>query len=111
MSGGDNVFGIEIIEHLKSKSISFDFGVIKNLWRKTQYEILLSVLKQENIFFSQIIQTNFKDRIKLIGKENSEIDLEVDYNGEGAFSKITAKYYSNKAIWNIFIDAINQIKA
>ena len=64
-----------------------------------------------NVFFSQIIQTNFKDRIKLFSKENEEIDLEVDYNGDGAFSKITAKYYSNQAIWHTFINAINQIKA
>jgi hypothetical protein len=111
LAGGDNVFGSEIIEHLKSKSISFDFGIIKDLWRKNQYEILSNLLKQDNVFFTQIIQTNFKDRIKLFSKENDEIDLEVDYNGDGAFSKITAKYYSNQAIWNTFINAINQIKA
>ena len=110
LSGGDTVFGNEIIEHLKSKSVSFDFGVIKDLWRKTQYELLSNILKQNNMFFSQIIQTNFKDRIKLFSKENGEIDLEVDYNGDGAFSKITAKYYSNQALWNAFIDAINHIK-
>ncbi len=111
LAGGDSAFGNEIIEHLKSKIISFDFGVIKDLWRKTQYEILSNLLKQDNVFFSQIIQPNFKDRIKLFSKENEEIDLEVDYNGDGAFSKITAKYYSNQAIWNTFINAINQIKA
>jgi len=42
---------------------------------------------------------------------DEELDIEVDYNGDGAFSKITAKYYSNQAIWNTFINAINQIKA
>ena len=42
---------------------------------------------------------------------NEEIDLEVDYNGDGAFSKITAKYYSTEAMWNVIINAINQIKA
>ena len=105
------MFGNEIIEHLKSKSVSFDFGVIKDLWRKTQYETLSNLLKQNNVFFSQIIQTNFKDRIKLFSNENEEIDLEIDYNGDGAFSKITAKYYSNQAIWSNFIDAINQGKA
>lgn len=109
--GGDNVFGSEIIEHLKSKNISFDFGIIKDLWRKNQYEILSNFLKQDNLFLTQIIQTNFKDRIKLFNKENEEIDLEIDYNGDGAFSKITTKYYSNQAIWNTFINAINQIKA
>ena len=110
LSGGDNVFGNQIIEHLKSKGISFDFGIVKDIWRKTQYMILSNVLSQNGVFFSQIIQTNFKDKIKLFNNNNEEIDLEVDYNGDGAFSKITAKYYSNKEIWNICISAINQIR-
>jgi len=111
LAGGDTVFGNEVIEQLKSKSVSFDFSVINDLWRKAQYEILSNVMKQDNVFFRQIIQTNFKDRIKLFSKENEEIDLELDYNGEGAFSKITVKYYSNQAIWNTFINAINLIRA
>ena len=110
LSGGDNVFGNQIIEHLKSKGISFDFGIVKDIWRKTQYIILSNILSQNSVFFSQIIQTNFKDKIKLFNNNNEEIDLEVDYNGDGAFSKITAKYYSNKEIWNICISAINQIR-
>ena len=71
---------------------------------------LSNILNENNVFFGQIIQTNFKDKIKLFSKENEEIDLEVDYNGDGAFSKITAKYYSNQEIWNICINAINQIR-
>lgn len=110
LSGGDTVFGNEIIEHLKSKSVSFDFRVIKDTWRRNQYEILSNVLNQSNAFFSQIIQTNFKDRIKLFNKENEEIDLEIDYNGEGVFRKITAKYYSNSSVWVTFKNAIEQIK-
>ena len=110
LSGGDNIFGDKIIEHLESKRISFDFGIIKDVWRKTQYMALSNILNEKNIFFSQMIQTNFKDIIKLFYKESEVIDLEVDYNGDGAFSKITAKYYSNQEIWNIFTNAINQIK-
>ena len=74
LSGGDTAFGNEVIENLKSKSVSFDLGVIKDLWRKTQYELLSNILRQDNVFFSQIIQTKFKDRIKLFSKENEEID-------------------------------------
>ena len=110
LTGGDTIFGCEIIECLKSKSTSFDFGLIKDIWRKTQYMDLSNILNENNVFFGQIIQTNFKDKIKLFSKENEEIDLEVDYNGDGAFSKITAKYYSNQEIWNICINAINQIR-
>jgi hypothetical protein len=84
--------------------------IIKDNWRKNQYENLSNILKKDDVFFSQIIQTNFKDRIKLFSKENEKIDLEIDYNGDGAFSKITANYYSNQTIWNVFINAINQIK-
>jgi hypothetical protein len=111
LAGGDTDFGNEVIKQLKSKGTTFDFGIVKDLWRKTQYEILSQVLKQDSVFFSQIIQTNFKDRIKLFSSENEEVDLEVDYNGDGAFSKITAKYYSNQAIWITFLKAINKIKA
>ena len=110
LSGGDTAFGNEIIENLKSKSISFDFGIVKDIWRKNQYEILSNILKQDNVFFCQIIQTNFKDRIKFFSKENEEIDLEVDYNGDGAFSKITAKYYSNPDHWEKLQEAILTIK-
>lgn len=110
LSGGDNVFGNEIIEHLRTKSISFDFDIIKDIWRKTQYEILSNILNKNNVFFSQVIQTNFKDRIKLFSQEIEEIDLEIDYNGDGAFSKITAKYYSNPALWQKLQEAILTIK-
>lgn len=111
LSGGDTAFGNEIIEKLKSKTLSFDFGIVKDIWRKNQYEILSNILKQDNVFFCQIIQTNFKDRIKLFSTENDELDLEIDYKKDGYFSKVTAKYYSNQEIWYTFINAINQIKA
>ena len=111
LSGGDTDFGIEIIEYLKTKNTSFNFSIIKDTWRKNQYELLSNILKQENVYISQIIQTNFKDRIRLFNKDNDELDLEINYTGSGAFSKITAKYYSNILIWNTFAYAINQIKA
>lgn len=108
--GGNNDFGNDIIKHLQFKNFDFNFMIIKDNWRKNQYENLSNILKKDDVFFSQIIQTNFKDRIKLFSKENKEIDLEINYNGDGAFSKITAHYYSNQTIWNVFINAINQIK-
>lgn len=111
LTGGDTVLGNEIIEWVKSKNTSFDLCVVKDIWRKKQYESLSKLLNQNDISVSQIIQTTFKDRIKLLNKENEEVDLEIDYNGIGAFSKITAKYYSNPNIWHNFKNAIEQIKA
>ncbi|MBK7255782.1 MAG: hypothetical protein IPI04_18165, partial [Ignavibacteria bacterium] len=68
LSGGDTVFGNEIIEHLKSKSDSFAFGVIKDLWRKTQYEIA-NILNQNNVFFLfKLFKLISKDKIKLFSK-------------------------------------------
>ena len=55
-------------------------------------------------------QTAFKDRLKLFNDSSEEIDLEIDYNGDGAFSKITAKYYSNSIIWESIVESITTIK-
>jgi hypothetical protein len=107
---GDKNLSDKINELVSNEKGNVSFDIILDLWRKTEYLKLNNELSKVGFQFNQIIQTQFKDRIKVIGN-NEELDLEVDYNGDGAFSKITAKYYSNQAIWNTFIDAINQIKA
>jgi hypothetical protein len=109
-SGGDSVFGSTAIEHLKSKCESFNFLKVKDIWRKIQYEFLSTLLQEYGLFFSQIIQTNFKDKIKLLNDENEEMDLEIDYNGDGAFSKIIAKYYSDVILFQSLEKAIEQIR-
>ncbi len=109
-TGGESAIGNEIVEYLKSKNTPFDFCTIKDNWRKNHYETLAKILKQNDIYFSQIIQTAFKDKIKLFNDSSEEIDLEIDYNGDGAFTKITARYYSNSIIWQSIVESLTTIK-
>ena len=86
--------------------------LLENLNDISEQEMLQIAKELSNVGyqFNQIIQTTFKDKIKIVGNDN-ELDIEIDYKIDGAFSFITAKYYSNQAIWNAFTNAINKIKA
>ncbi len=107
---GDKEIANTAIELLKQKSKIFDFTVIKDLWRKEEYVQLSKMLNIKDICFESIVQTKYKDKIRLSDKEN-ELDIEVDYTGDGAFSKITAKYYSNDDIWKKFIKVVENLKS
>lgn len=107
---GDKEISLATIELLKIKSKKFDFTVIKDIWRKDEYEHLSKKLITIDIFIGSIIQTNYKDKIRLFENE-TELDIEVDFTGEGAFSKITAKYYTNVNIWEKFIKVIENLKS
>ena len=98
---------IELISNTKENGC---FDSINELWKKNEYLKLNNELSKVGFEFKQIIQTKNKDKIKIIGN-NEELDLEIDYKDEGIFSFIKAKYYSNQAIWNAFLNVINQIKA
>ncbi len=107
LTGGNKAVGNEIINVLTSENDTFNFDIIREKWRKLSYEDLANTLSNSNVRFVQVIQTKYKDKIKLIDEQN-ELDVEVDYNGDGAFTKITAKYYSSPNIWEIFKDSINK---
>jgi len=107
---GDIDFSNTIIMQLSQIQDNYSLDAISDLWRKNEYTELTKELSKYDIKFCQIIQSKDRDRAKLVGN-NEELDIEIDYNGDGAFSKITAKYYSTEEIWNTFINAINQIKA
>ena len=82
---------------------------MKNDWRKSLYESLSKTLNTFEISFELILQTNWKDKIRFFSNE-SELEIELDYGGDGMISFITAKYYSDKTIWDNFQKAIEQIK-
>lgn len=109
LMGGDSTLGNIIIEILRNKSHIFDFSIIKDDWRKREYEGLSAILKENNIYFEQIIQKNYKDKIKFYDGEN-QLDVEIDYNGAGAFSRISAKYYSTMDMWEKLKKIISDLK-
>lgn len=107
---GDIDLANNIINLMSQNKESYSFDSISDLWRKEEYLQIAKELSNVGYQFNQIIQTTFKDKIKIVGNDN-ELDIEIDYKIDGAFSFITAKYYSNQAIWNAFTNAINKIKA
>ena len=103
-------FKKELASSLFLRNTIYDFNNIKDGWRKKYYEKLADQLKHKNIFFHQIIQTDFKDRIKLFDLENEEVELEVYYTINCEFSIITAKYYSKTTIWDLIVESILTIR-
>lgn len=106
---GEPKLGNTLTTLIKNKSTIPDFSIIKDDWRKNQYERLAEQIKHYDIYCSQIIQTKFKDKIKY-HRDEDELDVEIDYKGDGSFSKITAKYYSQNSIWEALKDSINRIR-
>ncbi len=106
---GDKDFASLIQEQIKQNLGNYSFESISDEWRKKEYQELSKQTLKYGIKINQLIQTKFKDRVKFIGNE-SELDIEIDYNGDGAFSKITARHYSNPSLWGKLQEAILIIK-
>ena len=106
---GNKDFASLIQEQIKQNLGNYSFESISDEWRKKEYQELSKQTLKYGIKINQLIQTKFKDRVKFIGDE-SELDIEIDYNGDGSFSKITAKHYSNPSLWEKLQEAILTIK-
>jgi len=107
--GGDKDTASQAIELLKTKTTLNSFNHVKDLWRRNEYENLKNALLEYQINFELILQRKFKDKIRFFSVAN-ELEIELDYGGDGMVSFITAKYYSDKTIWDNFQKAIEQIK-
>ena len=107
--GGDNNLSASVMEILKIRTALSSFDAIAPIWRRLEYEKLKVALNQFGINFEFILQTNYKDKIRFFSNDN-ELDIELDYCGDGMVSFITAKYYQNISIWEQFQTAIEQIK-
>jgi ssRNA-specific RNase YbeY (16S rRNA maturation enzyme) len=105
---GDITFSNEIIEILKSKTEFQNFEIVKDVWRKREYEKLKNALSVFEIKFELILQTKWKDKIRFFSDEN-ELEIELDYGGDGMVSYITAKYYNDEIIWENFKKAVEQL--
>jgi hypothetical protein len=102
-------FGEKVIEILKSNFEIKNFDFIKDEWRRMAYEKIYAKLTPDGTKIGYIIQTPFKDTIKLI-KNNEFIVFDMYYDGDGFFSTIIATAYSEVGIWNEFQSILHELK-
>lgn len=107
--GGDKELSEKVINLLKAKVPLKSFIKVNDVWRRKEYEQLATMLSSLEISFEQIFQTNYKDKIRFFSHEN-EMEIEVDYGGDGMVSFITAKYYSDISIWEDFKKIVQSVK-
>lgn len=94
-------FGTKVIEALTSDVGINDFGFIGDDWRKTIYTEIYSSLKDDEYQIAHIIQTPYKDTIK-ITKNDLSLTVDMYYDGDSFFSSIIATHYTDKEVWNYF---------
>ena len=94
-------FGTKVIEALTSDVGIDDFDFIGDDWRKTIYTEVYSSLKDDEYQVAHIIQTPYKDTIK-ITKNDLSLTVDMYYDGDGFFSSIIATHYTDKEVWNYF---------
>lgn len=107
--GGNVELAEKVVETLGQKFEMNSFDGINDLWRKSEYEKLRVALLPFDIKFELILQSNWKDKIRFFSSED-ELEIEMDYDGDGRVSFITAKYYSQESIWLNFQSAVIKIK-
>jgi len=106
-TNGNNDFMEEVMSILTYPNTTFDFDIIQDSWRKSSYKALANTLSDSNIRFTQIIQTQYRDTIKFSSYQD-ELDVDIDYDGSGKFTRATARYYSSSDIWVVFKNAVGK---
>lgn len=94
-------FGVEVIEVLTRDTGVIGFSFIIDEWRKRVYEDIYSSLKGDEYQVAHIIQTPYKDTIK-ITKNNFPLTVDMYYDGDGFFTSIITTHYDDKQIWDCF---------
>lgn len=107
--GGNTDLSKNLISVLSEKNKIILFDDIKDKWRKKLYEVLNNRLSDIGIYFELIEQSNYKDKIRFFSTDN-ELEIELDYDGEGFVTHIKAKYYNNKIIWEQFNNTLIKLK-
>jgi hypothetical protein len=109
MKSNPKEFGDDVIKILRSDIGIKDFGFIKDKWREDCYKQINEQLIEIGAQFIYIIQSSFKDSIK-ITRDDSELFVEMNYDGDHFFSKINSTYYSNVEFWENFKNILTDIK-
>ena len=109
MKSNPKEFGDNVIKILKSDIRIKDFSFIKDKWREDCYKQINDQLRQIGGQFIYIIQSTYKDSIK-ISKGNSELFVEMNYDGDHFFSIINSTYYSDIEVWKNLESILLNIK-
>jgi len=91
-------FGEVIIKTLSEKNKIDNFEFINDSWRRDIFKEISTILGKDGFQIISIIQEKFKDSVQM---ECGELNLNVDmyYNGDGFFTSIIPKFYSDIQIW------------
>ena len=100
-------FGDEVINILVGKNSLIDFAFIKDKWRENIYTSLNQQLNKKSFYINYIIQAPFKDTIKIF-KDDTELIIDMYFDGDGFYSSIIATYYSEGEIWNDFKEILSK---
>jgi hypothetical protein len=99
-------FKKRILNFLENENKIKEFWFINDKWREKVYIELFEKLKEKDIYFKYILQTKYKDSIKLSRKWES-IVFDLFYNNECFFTKWILKYSDNEEIFTDFKNIIN----
>jgi len=94
-------FGDKVISLLKADTGIKDFGFIKDKWRADFYNKLNNKMGEIGGRYNYINQSLYKDSIK-ISASDSELYVDMHYDGDHFFSKIIGTYYSDIGLWENF---------
>jgi hypothetical protein len=94
-------FGVAVMEALMKDAGIIDFDFISDDWRRRAYTDIYSSLKVDGYRIAHIIQTPYKDTIK-ITRNNSSLIVDMHYDGDGFFSSIISTYYSDIIVWDYY---------
>ena len=109
MKARPSEFGDEVIEILTSNNEIKNFSFIKDEWRENIYTEINEQLIKTNCYFNYIIQVPYKDTIK-INNDDSELIVDMYYDGDGFFSSISTSYYSEGNFWEEFKTILTNLK-
>jgi hypothetical protein len=109
MKSNPNEFGDNVIKILRANIGIKDFGFIKDKWRADTYKQINDQLREIGGHFIYIIQCPYKDSVK-ISKDNSELFVDIFYDGDHFFSIIKSTYYSDTELWESFENILSDIK-
>lgn len=101
-------FGFDMIDALMSSNGISKFDFIKDEWRQSTYVNIYSYLLNDSYQIEHIIQTSYKDTIKIC-KNGSSLTADMYYDGDGFFTSIICTYRSSQNIWSDFKNILNKL--